>query len=164
MAVRLTTSLNIIVTAVLKGFRMEAHEASLIVDKLVSLDLDYATSAGDIANALSRVAAVAQNANMSLDETSAILTVLMDVTQQESGAVGTALQAILSRYGNIKPGAFAEMAEEGEDASASLNDIEKVLAPLGIKIRSSSLEMRNFSDVMDELAGKWNTLDDVTRN
>ncbi len=151
-------------TSALKGFKLEASEASSVVDKLVSLDLKYATSAGNIATALSKVSAVARSARMNIDETASMVTVMMDVTQAESGAVGTALQTILSRFGNVKSGAFLDMEENGEGASKSINDIEKVLSPLGIKIRNSTGEMRNFSDVMSELSDRWINLDDVTKN
>jgi TP901 family phage tail tape measure protein len=123
-----TTSL----TAVLKGFNLQATESSKIVDKLTKLDAEYATTAGDIATALSRTAAVAKSANLDLDQTAAMLTTIIDITQQDAGSVGNALRTILSRYGNVKAGVFSGMAEDGEDTSESLNDVEKVLNAIGI--------------------------------
>ena len=51
-------------------------------------------------------------------------------------------------------------SEDIDDANGSINDTEKVLGAIGIKIRSSSSDMRDFDDVMDELADKWVTLTD----
>lgn len=155
-----TTSL----TAVLKGFNLQATESSKIVDKLTKLDAEYATTAGDIATALSRTAAVAKSANLDLDQTAAMLTTIIDITQQDAGSVGNALRTILSRYGNVKAGVFSGMAEDGEDTSESLNDVEKVLNAIGISIRSTSTEMRGFDEVLDDLAEKWDNLNDVERN
>lgn len=155
-----TTSL----TAVLKGFNLQATESSKIVDKLTKLDAEYATTAGDIANALSRTAAAAKAANLDLDQTAAMLTTIIDITQQDAGSVGNALKTILSRYGNVKAGVFAGMAEDGEDASESINDVEKVLNAIGIQIRSTSTEMRGFDEVLDDLAEKWDNLNDVEQN
>lgn len=155
-----TTSL----TAVLKGFNLQATESSEIVDKLTKLDAEYATTAGDIATALSRTAAVAKSANLDLDQTAAMLTTIIDITQQDAGSVGNALRTILSRYGNVKAGVFSGMAEDGEDTSESLNDVEKVLNAIGISIRSTSTEMRGFDEVLDDLAEKWDNLNDVERN
>lgn len=155
-----TTSL----TAVLKGFNLQATESSEIVDKLTKLDAEYATTAGDIATALSRTAAVAKSANLDLDQTAAMLTTIIDITQQDAGSVGNALRTILSRYGNVKAGVFSGMAEDGEDTSESLNDVEKVLNAIGIQIRSTSTEMRGFDEVLDDLAEKWDNLNDVERN
>lgn len=155
-----TTSL----TAVLKGFNLQATESSKIVDKLTKLDAEYATTAGDIATALSRTASAARAANLDLDQTAAMLTTIIDITQQDAGSVGNALKTILSRYGNVKAGVFAGMEEDGEDTSESLNDVEKVLNAIGIQIRSTSTEMRGFDEVLDDLAEKWDNLNDVEQN
>ena len=155
-----TTSL----TAVLKGFNLQATESSKIVDKLTKLDAEYATTAGDIATALSRTAAVARSANLDLDQTAAMLTTIIDITQQDAGSVGNALRTILSRYGNVKAGVFSGIAEDGEGTSESLNDVEKVLNAIGISIRSTSTEMRGFDEVLDDLAEKWDNLNDVEQN
>ena len=155
-----TTSL----TAVLKGFNLQATESSEIVDKLTKLDAEYATTAGDIATALSRTAAAAKAANLDLDQTASMLTTIIDITQQDAGSVGNALKTILSRYGNVKAGVFAGMEEDGEDASESINDVEKVLNAIGIQIRSTSTEMRGFDEVLDDLAEKWDNLNDVEQN
>lgn len=158
------TSATTSLTAVLKGFNLQATESSKIVDKLTKLDAEYATTAGDIANALSRTAAAAKAANLDLDQTAAMLTTIIDITQQDAGSVGNALKTILSRYGNVKAGVFAGMAEDGEDASESINDVEKVLNAIGIQIRLTSTEMRGFDEVLDDLAEKWDNLNDVEQN
>lgn len=158
------TSATTSLTAVLKGFNLQATESSEIVDKLTKLDAEYATTAGDIATALSRTAAVAKSANLDLDQTAAMLTTIIDITQQDAGSVGNALRTILSRYGNVKAGVFSGMAEDGENTSESLNDVEKVLNAIGISIRSTSTEMRGFDEVLDDLAEKWDNLNDVERN
>lgn len=41
------------------------------------------------------------------------------------------------------------------ETSENLSDVETVLSGLGIKLRSSNSEFRNFGDVLDEVAGKW---------
>ena len=149
-------------TAVLKGFKMEAQEVSEIVDKLTKLDLDYATSASDIGTALSKMAAVARSAGMSLDSAAAAVTTVIDVTQAAPESVGTAFQTILTRFGNVKPGAFLDETE-GVDTEG-INDTEKVLGAIGISIRDSQMEMRDFEDVLDDLSEKWVSLTDVERN
>ena len=41
-----------LMTATLNGFNLTAKESESVVDKLVKVDLDYATSSGEIATAL----------------------------------------------------------------------------------------------------------------
>ena len=154
-------------TSVMKGFRIEATNSMDIVDKLTQLDAKYATTAGDIATALSRTSAVAREAGLNLDQTAAALTTMIDVSQQDAGSVGNAFRTILARYGNVKATAFTSLvgdSEDVDDTNSSINDTEKVLGAIGIKIRSSSSDMRDFDDVMDELADKWVTLTDVEKN
>ena len=154
-------------TSVMKGFRIEATDSMDIVDKLTQLDAKYATTAGDIATALSRTSAVAREAGLDLDQTAAALTTMIDVSQQDASSVGNAFRTILARYGNVKATAFTSLVGDSEDVdetNSSINDTEKVLGAIGIKIRSSSSDMRDFDDVMDELADKWVTLTDVEKN
>ena len=75
-------------------------------------------------------------------------------------------RTLYSRFGNVKAGKFVEGAgeeENGEEFEA-LNDIEKVLNKIGISMRSTSAEFRNFDDVLAEIAEKWSTLSDVEKN
>ena len=152
-----------VLTSTMKGFKLEASEVGQVVDKLTKLDMNYATTAADIGEAMSRTAAIANQMGVSLDETAAMVTTIMDITQQSAEMTGTAIRTILSRYGNVKSGSFVSMLTDGEDLD-KINDIEKVLSVLGIEIRKSGLEMRDVGDVLDELALKWMTLSDVEKN
>lgn len=93
-----------------------------------------------------------------------MVTTITEVTQRDASTAGEALRTLISRYSNVKAGVFTSMGEEAEETSKNINDIEKVLGKLGIRIRTSGTEMRSIEDVLDELAEKWDTLDDVSRN
>ena len=152
-------------TSAMKGFKLAASDAMSIVDRLTKVDMEAAVSAGDIAEGLSRVSTSAQLAGLDMDQTIGILSTIGEVTQRDLGSVGDSLRTLLSRYGNVKAGVFTQMGlDDDGETSDNINDIEKVLGQLGIKIRSSSSDMRNISDVLDELATKWNTLDTVSKN
>lgn len=152
-------------TSALKGYKLEAESAIDVVDKLTKVDMEAAVSAGDIAEGLSRTATSAQLAGLDLDETIGILSTIGEVTQKSMQSVGESLKTLLSRYGNVKAGVFSEMGlDDDGETTENINDIEKVLGKLGISIRSSSLEMRDISVVLDELAEKWGTLDTVSKN
>ena len=72
----------------------------------------------------------------------------------------------MSRYGNVKAGAYTKMNLEASSDTdlENLNDIEKVLGKIGISIRSTNTEFRSFSDVLDELSDRWINLDNVSKN
>lgn len=153
-------------TSMLKGFKLEASDATTVVDKLTKVDMSAATSAGDIAEALRQFATTAQLSGIDLDESIAMATTIMDVSQKDASSTGNAIKTMLSRYGNVKAGTYSGMNITGDqnETTESLNDIDKVLKKLGISLRSSNLEFRDFDDVLDDIAAKWDTLDSVSKN
>lgn len=159
-----TTEATKDLTSAIKGFKLSTEDAMSVVDKLTKIDQVAAISAGNLAEGLARVATTAQQAGLSLDETAAMVTTITEVTQRDASTAGEALRTLISRYSNVKAGVFTSMGEEAEETSGNINDIEKVLGKLGIRIRTSGTEMRSIEDVLDELAEKWDTLDDVSRN
>lgn len=153
-------------TSMIKGFKLEVTDAINVVSKLTAVDMEAAASAGGIAAALQNVATTAQLAGVSLDETIAYATTIIETTQRDASSVGMALRTIMSRYGNVKAGAYTKMNLEASSDTdlENLNDIEKVLNKIGISIRLTNTEFRDFSDVLDELGDKWATLDNVSKN
>lgn len=151
----------------LKGFKLEATDAMSVVDKLTKVDMVAATSAGDIAESLRQFATTAQLSGVDLDQAIAMATTIMDVSQAGASTVGVALKSMLSRFGNVKAGAFTGLdldSETGEVGSESLNDLEKVLKKLGISMRDTNLQFRDFDDVLEDIASQWSLYDNVTKN
>ena len=150
-----------LLTSSLKGMKLSANEAISVVDKLTKLDMKSATSAQELAQALSKVANSARLAKVPQDEILGILSVGIETTQQSGDVIGTAVRSLLARFSNVKASKFSGSGEETEGA---LNDTEAVLSKIGIRVRNASGEMRSFMDVLDDVAEKWDTLDDVSRN
>lgn len=150
-----------LLTSSLKGMKLSANEAISVVDKLTKLDMKSATSAQELAQALSKVANSARLAKVSQDEILGILSVGIETTQQSGDVIGTAVRSLLARFSNVKASKFSG---NGEETEGTLNDTEAVLSKIGIRIRNASGEMRSFMDVLDDVAEKWDTLDDVSRN
>lgn len=156
--------------SVLKGWKLEASEIQGVVDRLSAVDMAAAISAGDLAEAMSRASNSAQMAGTTLDRYIAYLTTITDVTQKSAASVGESMKTVYARYQNIAAGKFvaAEADIESEnynaDEWANLNDVEKALGALGINIRDSVSSFRDFDDIMDEIASKWNTYTDVQKS
>lgn len=77
-------------TAAINGYQKEMSDAMNIVDQLTELDLKFAASSGDIADGLSRVAAVGNQAGISLEKLEALLAVTQDQTQMSAETIGNA--------------------------------------------------------------------------
>lgn len=138
-------------TASLNGYNMEAQDAMKIVDQLTTLDLKYATSSGDIANALSRVASSASAAGVPLERMEAIITVTADQTQQAAETIGRAWNSVIQRINKISAG------KDVSDTGKSLNDVDKALQKVGISLRDENGIIKSSSDLLDEVAAKWET-------
>lgn len=54
--------------------------------------------------------------------------------------------------------------KDTDDEGEKLNDVEKALNKLNIKLRDSIGEWRNFEDVLDEIAAKWKDFSEVQRS
>ena len=149
-----TTSL----TAALKGYQLQVDQASSVVDKFFAVDMAAATSSSKLATALSKCAANAKLAGLSLNDVIGQLAVVNETMQEAGESTGTFYNTMLARMGNIKAGRLSD-PETGED----LSDVETTLKGAGIRLRDSESEFRNFGDVLDEVAGKWNSFSDVTQ-
>ena len=67
-------------------------------------------------------------------------------------------KTLFARMGNIKEGKLYD-PENLED----LSSVEVTLDSLGIKLRDSGDEFRNFGSVLDEVAGDWSNYGSVTQ-
>lgn len=142
-------------TSALKGYKVEVEDAMSVVDAMSAVDLTAAVSLGGLAEGMAETANSARIAGVSMEKLLGYLAVVGEVTQDDMGAVGNSFKRIFSRMGNVRAGKF--VSDEGED----LSDVEKVLGELGINLRDSEQEFRNFGDVLDDIAGSWTTYTSV---
>lgn len=143
-------------TSSMKGYGVAVEDATSIVDKFTAVDMAAATSAGDIATAMAETAVGADVAGVSMDRLVGYITQVAEVTQDAPESVGTFFRTLFARMGNIKAGRLIDPETE-ED----LSDVEATLNGMGIQLRDSNEEFRNFAEVLDEVAGKWDTMSSV---
>lgn len=154
----------------LKGWRLEANEVMNVVDKLTAVDMSAAISAGDLAEAMSRANNSAQLAGISLNRYIGLLTVGADITQRAPESIGQAWNTLIARISNVKAGKFVASQEDmesedySEDEFEALNDVEKVLSAVGIKLRENYDTWRDTQDIIDDIGKSWKTWDKTTQN
>lgn len=146
-----TESVNYLTTA-LNGFRLSAEEAMRVSDKFASIAAQSATSYEEIAIALSKVAAQANMAGMSIDYTTALLAKGIETTREAPETIGTALKTIIARMRELTD--YGATLEDG----MSINNVETQLRYVGIALRNQNGELRSTEEVLDELGGKWEEL------
>lgn len=146
-------------TSAMKGYKMEVEDSAAIVDKFTAVDMKAAVSAGDIATAMAETAASAEVAGISMDKLIGYIATVSEVTQDGAESVGTFYKTLFARMGNVSAGNFVD-----PDTGESLNDVEKTLNEVGISLRISETEFKEFGDVLDEVGAAWDTYDSVTQH
>lgn len=141
--------------AVMNGYEMSIDEVGKALDTMVALDMEAATSSGDIATALKYCASSADVAGLSFNKLSAMIATVQEKTMQSAETIGTFMNTLLSRYRNVKIGQFVD--DDGED----LSEVETILGSLNVKLRDSNQEFRNFETVIEEVASAWNSYSSV---
>lgn len=103
-------------TSARKGYGVTSAEDTLkIVDKMSSVDMASATDVGGLAEGMSEVATNANLAGVSMDKLLGYLATIGETTQEGMSSVGTGLNAIFSRMGNIKLARLKDYQNNGED-------------------------------------------------
>ena len=149
-------------TSAMNGFKTETSDVIGIVDKLTNVDLESATSAGGLAEAMSKCANSAEVAGVSMDSLIGYIATVAEVTQKSDSVVGESFKSILARMGKIKLNNWID--EDGKDISGEINDVEKTLAQFDIKLRNSATEFRNFEDVIYDVGMAWDKFSSVDQN
>ena len=126
-------------TGALNSFTKEALDAEDVVNRLASVDAKYAVSAGDLAKALSRVGASASDANVSFNETIALVTAAQQVTARGGSVIGNAFKTIFTRL--QRPEVLLDL----ESAGVMVRNLQGEMLPL-IQV------LKNLSSTYDSLA------------
>lgn len=146
-------------TAMVNGYKKSVDEVEQINDSLTSIDLAAAVDAGGLAEASSRVSAIADNVGVGLNKLLGYEAAIGEASQENMAVIGNSLKGIFSRMSDIKDGKLELVDEDG--TVESLSNVETVLKSIGVPLRDSANEFRDFDDVLDDTAKKWNNLSSV---
>ena len=149
-------------TAALNAYNIAAKDASEITDTYAALSAAAAVDSQEVAVAMSKVASMAAAAGSTFKDTSAYLSKIIEVTREAPETSGTALKTIVARFTEIDK--LTEDQAELLDSDFNFNNIEKALKMVGIASKDSAGQLRSFSDIINELGEKWDTLDTNTQH
>ena len=152
-------------TVAINAFKLEASDASRVVDVYSQLAARAAVNQNELANAMSKVASMAASVGMSLETTSAFLTKIIESTRESAETSGTALKTVLARFGEVKKlidtGKTEGTTDEGE--AVDVNKIDTALKTIGVRLTNEQGQMRALDQVLIETAQKWDSLDSMTQ-
>lgn len=134
-------------TAVMKSYGVEANGTGKILDSLTNVMLNHAITADTLASALRGVAPVAAAMGVSFEQLQGIITATHVVTRSKGNKVGLAWRTI-----------FARMATTAHKAIKEIAQVPVFLTKTGQVSEIETVNMRNLGRVLDEVAGRWNSL------
>jgi TP901 family phage tail tape measure protein len=135
-------------TAALKIYNINAEDSIQVMDKWIGVAARHAIEAGQLAEGMRRIGTMVREVGVSLDELHGYLTAVHVVTRRELSAIGTAFRTI-----------FMRMARRSTlNLIQALADVPVYMKEGGVVTKELSDTFRDFSDILDDLALKWNTL------
>ncbi len=149
-------------TSAMNGYKVATEDVIGVVDKLSAVDLASATSAGGLAESMSKTANSAKIAGVSMDNLIGYIATVTDVTQKSASVVGESFKTIFSRMGKVSIGDFID--DDGTDMTEQINQVEGILGKFDIKLRESADEFRNFEDVIYDVGIAWDNFTSVEKN
>ena len=138
-------------TAVWNNFAKGGKNLEYYADVMTALGASTASSTDEIATGLEKFAAVAETVGLSYEYATAALATVTAETRQSADVVGTAFKTLFARLQGLQLG-------ETLDDGTTLNKYSQALAKVGIDIMDASGEMKKMDTILDEMAGKWDTL------
>ena len=130
-----------------------AHEK--IADVLLKAANITASDVEGLGEAFTKTASGAKAAGLSIEQTTALLSTMKDVTQEGDTQLGTSLKSILARFNKID--------EETGETNKALNETQKAIESVGISFTDSEDQIRNVYDILADLSDVWGTLDKNTK-
>ena len=130
------------ITAAMKSYDLNESQVMDFVDQISAIDMASATDVGGLADAFNEVAANANQAGISTKQLLSYAAVIGETTQEGMSSVGTSLNAIFSRMGNIKLARLKDYQNGGED----LSNVETVLKGAGISLRDAEIGRASYRE------------------
>ena len=136
--------------SIMEGYNITAQNSIDIVSKLTNVDLNASAGAGELAEAISQCAGVANDSGTSIDRLIGYMTTVGEATQDSMSSVGNSFHAIYSRMNNIRMGKLVD-----DETGESLSNTEHVLNRFGIQLKDTQNIYRDFDDVLNDVEKNW---------
>lgn len=138
-------------TAIWNNFADGSKTLEYYADSMAKLGAETAASTSEIANGLEKFAAIAETVGLSYETAMASVATVIDKTRQSADVVGTAFKTIFARVQGLKL--------DGEtDDGVSLNKYSAALERVGVDVLTTSGELRDMDEILNDLGAKWQLL------
>ena len=143
-------------TAIWENFADGSKSLEYYADVITRLGADTAASSAEIAEGIESFASIGETIGLSYEYATSALTTIVAKTRASASEVGNGLRTIFSRLQNLSLG---ETLDDGTD----LTKYSKALETVGVNIKDASGELKDMDTILEDLAGKWDTLDQAEK-
>lgn len=127
--------------------------AQRVVDVFAYLGDASASGPDEIGIAMQKASASAMEFGLSFEWLGAYIATISEQTRLAPEVIGTSINSIMARLHSIKQKGFSEEDE------TRINDVAKALGTIDVALLDSEGNWRDMSDIFDDVAQKWDTLD-----
>ena len=153
-----TNAANYLISS-MKGYQIEAENSIAIIDKLASVNTKSIVSTGELAEALSICANYANNSGISLDRLIGYISVAGEDSQKSMSELGNSFRSMFSRINNIKLNKLVD-----DNTGESLSNVEDNLKKLGIQLRDTKGNYKDFDSILDDIGNHWKNFTTAEQN
>jgi TP901 family phage tail tape measure protein len=139
-------------TAAMNSFGIPAQNAISIIDKFIAVEKEFAVTSQDLASGVKVVGASANQVGVSLAALTGDITAVVEVTRKSGSEAARGLQFI-----------YARLLTSGRPVIEQLTGIKYYMDANGKATSALTGTLRNATDILDEVAGKWGELTNQER-
>ena len=144
-------------TAVWNGYKVNARETELYMDKLSAVAATTASDLEELSIGMSKVSSTANTVGVNIDQLAAQIATIVSVTRQAPESVGTALKTIYARLGDLEVSGVDEFG-------TSLGEVSSQMETVGVSVLDETGDLRDMGVVIEEVAKKWDTWTTAQKN
>ena len=132
--------------------------AQRVVDVFAYLGDASASGAEEIGVSMKKASASAVEFGLSFEWLGAYIATISEQTRQAPEVIGTSLNSIMARLHSIRAKGY------NDEDTTKVNDVAKALSHIDVVLLDSEGNWRDMSDILSDIAEKWNTLDSRTKS
>lgn len=144
------------ITAYMNAFKIPLGDLGNAVSKWAAVANNAAVSVEELSVASQKAASVANTVGVDMDQFAGHIAAIEATTREAPENIGNGLKTLYSRIADVKLG---ETLEDGVDMGAFAKAIEKV----GVEVLDSAGKLRNAGDIIEDLMVVWQDLDQTQR-
>jgi TP901 family phage tail tape measure protein len=141
-----------IITSSVNAMKESAEKTS---DILLKAGAVSASSAAQIGEAFTKTASSAKSTGMSIESLTAILSTMIEITQESPSSLGNSMKTLLARFNKIN--------EETGELNEEINAVQEAFESVGVSFLDAEKQIRPVDELLLDLSTRWVSLDKNTK-